>query len=92
MRNKLKHGCMTLPEKGGPVGQSQMAMASGHGMAMTPGQEHAHGGHAGEEMHEMGTISTAKALGLIALTLAALLLAAWLTSTFLAPISFSGPP
>jgi hypothetical protein len=39
-------------------------------------------------MHEMGTISTARALGVIITTFASLLLAASLTSTILAPISF----
>jgi hypothetical protein len=37
---------------------------------------------------EMGEIGTARASLVIALTFATLLLAAWLTSTFLAPITF----
>jgi hypothetical protein len=42
----------------------------------------------GHMQHEMGQISTAKATLVIAMTFATLLLAAWLTSAFLAPISF----
>jgi hypothetical protein len=85
VRNKLKHGCMTLPERGAGVAVGGRGQ---HQMAMAPGQRHQDSGHAGHEMHEMGTISTARALGVIITTFASLLLAASLTSTFLAPISF----
>ena len=85
VRAKLKHGCMTLPEAGAKVA------AAGHGqhaMTIAASEGYQHGGHAGEEMHEMGTISTAKALAVVVATFALLLIAASLTSIFLAPISF----
>jgi len=82
VRNRLKHGCMTLPEKGAAaVVPGMTGMAGDPSGAPMPEGQMQHG-------MEMGEIGTARASLVIALTFATLLLAAWLTSTFLAPITF----
>lgn len=81
VRRKLKHGCMTLPEAGAA---SPPAEHGRHAMGAEPahqGMGHAH--------HEMGTLPTGQAAVMIVLTFLCMLLAAWLTSAFLAPIGFS---
>ncbi len=90
VKNKLKHGCMTLPEKGdsAPLNHEQMQ----HQHQSESGMEHSHHHHSGSGMdhqdHQMGSLAAGKASMIIAATFAALLLAAFLTSQFLAPITF----
>jgi hypothetical protein len=95
VRNKLKHGCMTLPEPGRPApdighkspasqGQS-MPVADGRTMA---GMEHAPAGSGEGHAMQMGSLPMPKAIAIVALTFACLLLAAWITSAFFAPITF----
>ena len=95
VRNKLKHGCMTLPEPGQPtpnVGHQSPEMArQGEGTAMSGGETMAGMDHAaGGEGHamQMGSLPMPKMLAIIALTFACLLAAAWITAAFFAPITF----
>lgn len=94
VRNKLKHGCMTLPEPGQPapdIGHKSMEMAGqGEGMAMPAGgkmEGMAMGGGEGHAM-QMGSLPLPKMLAIIALTFACLPAAGWITSAFFAPITF----
>jgi hypothetical protein len=95
VRNHLKHGCMTLPEPGQPA--PKLGHRSMEGMAM-PGDHRMQGmeqmGMAGGEDHpmQMGALPLPKAVAIVAATFACLLLAAWITSTFFAPIVFSSAP
>lgn len=83
VRNKLKHGCMTLPEPGRPAPHA--GHRSMEGMAMADGEMEGMGeGHA---MH-MGSLPMSKMIVIIVATFACLLLAAWITSVFFAPITF----
>jgi hypothetical protein len=90
VRNKLKHGCMTLPEPGQPA--PNIGHKSMEGMPMPDGQtmegmKHAAAGGEGHAM-QMGSLPMPKMLAIIALTFACLLAAAWVTSVFFAPIVF----
>jgi Domain of unknown function (DUF4396) len=89
VRNKPKHGCMTLPEANTPApnlghrSMEAMPMPDGQKMeGMEPG--------AGGEDHtmEMGSLPMPQMIAIIAATFACLLLAAWITSAFFAPITF----
>jgi hypothetical protein len=76
VRNKLKHGCMTLPEPGTPA--PNMGHKSMEGMDM------------GEDKPmEMASLALPKVIGVIAATFACLLAAAWITSAFFVPVTFS---
>jgi hypothetical protein len=93
VRNKLKHGCMTLPEPGTPapaLGHKSMQGMPMPGMDMggqdRTGMEHASGGE-GHAMH-MGSLPTPRMVIIIAATFACLLLAAGITSALFAPITF----
>ena len=90
VRNKLKHGCMTLPEKGAEVPHQHEHMQ--HQQSSKGEMKHEHHSHSEPEMddqdHQMGSLDTGKASLIVAATFAALLLAASLTSMFLAPITF----
>ena len=79
VRNKLKHGCMTLPAKG-------QNSSSPH--EHTQGHHHHGAPETGHQHHAMATLSISTATWMITGTFAALLCAAWLTSAFMAPISF----
>jgi hypothetical protein len=90
VRNKLKHGCMTLPEPGQPA--PNIGHKSMEGMPMPDGQtmegkKHAAAGGEGHAM-QMGSLPMPKMLAIIALTFACLLAVAWVTSVFFAPIVF----
>jgi hypothetical protein len=86
VRRKLKHGCMTLPEAGAaPVPEEH----GHHAMGLEPAHQAMAGGPEGHAHHEIGTLPTGQAAAMIGLTFVCLLVAAWLTSAFLAPISFS---
>ncbi len=75
MRNHLKHGCMTLPEPGQPA--PNMGHKSMEGMDMGEDRSMA-----------MGSLPLPSMIGVIAATSACLLVAAWITSAFFAPITF----
>jgi hypothetical protein len=87
VRNKLKHGCMTLPEPGQPA--PNIGHKSMEGMPMPDGQtmEGMEMGGEGNAM-QMGALPMPKMLAIIALTFACLLAVAWVTSVFFAPIVF----
>jgi len=91
VRNKLKHGCMTLPDQEGERGMLHGGMAAGSmehepAMDMNMGEgEMAQGGMD----HEMGQISTGEAVTIIIGTFLVLFFAIWFTSYFIAPITFS---
>jgi Domain of unknown function (DUF4396) len=75
VRNHLKHGCMTLPEPGQPA--PNMGHKSMEGMDMGEDRSMA-----------MGSLPLPSMIGVIAATSACLLVAAWITSAFFAPITF----
>ncbi len=82
VRSKLKHGCMTLPEKAKGSAKNNDHPAMVHGMPPTMGAiEHGH--------HEMGVLPLWQAGMFIAATFAILFAVAWLTSVLGAPITFS---
>jgi hypothetical protein len=88
VRNHLKHGCMTLPEPGQPA--PKLGHKSMEGMDM-PGDQKGDvdmGGGEDQPM-EMGSLPMPKMIAIIAATFACLLVAGWITSAFLAPITFS---
>jgi hypothetical protein len=76
VRNKLKHGCMTLPEPGTPA--PNMGHKSMEGMDMEEAKP-----------MEMASLALPKVIGVIAATFACLLAAAWITSAFFVPVTFS---
>jgi Domain of unknown function (DUF4396) len=90
VRNRLKHGCMTLPEPGQPA--PNIGHHSMEGMPMPEGRKMEGMDMAGEgrEGHamEMGSLPMPKMIAIVALSFACLLLAAWITSAFFAPITF----
>lgn len=82
VRSKLKHGCMTLPEKVKDSAENNDHPAVAHSMGHNTGaMDSTH--------HEMGTLPLWQAVTLIAVTFAVLFAAAWLTSVLGAPITFS---
>jgi Domain of unknown function (DUF4396) len=86
VRNKLKHGCMTLPEPGQPA--PDLGHKSMEGMSMPDDQmEVMDMGGEGHAM-QMGSLPMSRMIAIIALTFACLLAAAWITSAFFAPITF----
>ncbi len=92
VRNHLKHGCMTLPEPDAPaanLGHKSMEGMNMPGDRKMEGMDIAAASGGEDQPMEMGSLSWAKMIGLIMATFACLLVAAWLTSTFLAPITFS---
>jgi hypothetical protein len=90
VRNKLKHGCMTLPEPGQPA--PNIGHKSMEGMAMPDGGKMEGMDMPGEggEDHpmQMGSLPLPRMIAIIIATFACLLLAAWITSIFFAPITF----
>jgi hypothetical protein len=87
VRNKLKHGCMTLPEPGQPapnIGHKSMEGMSMPDDGMAGMDMGAAEGHA----MQMGGLPLPKMIAIIVATFACLLLAAWITSVFFAPITF----
>jgi hypothetical protein len=88
VRNHLKHGCMTLPEADTPApnfGHKSMEDMSVRDHQMAGMDMGAAEGHA----MPMGSLPMPRMLAIIAATFACLLLAAWMTSAFFAPITFS---
>ena len=92
VRSKLKHGCMTLPEKGASAAPQHKHMHEQHSHHNDSAMEHQHHQYSGTGMdhqqHQMGALTMGKSTMIIVSTFAALFLAAFLTSRFLAPISF----
>lgn len=94
VKNKLKHGCMTIPDKNPIMPMHQQHNPAVH--AHNHGEEHHH--HAADTVHtahkhdhsqhSMTTLPLPKSVLIIFATFAGLLLVAWFTSSFLAPISF----
>ncbi|GEM_PF-418041 len=105
VKNKLKHGCMTIQDKTASTPRHSHEHAEAHDQHSAdhshqqqhqhqhqhqhqdahmahhaPGHQHSH--------HSMVTLPLQKSIRIILVTFAALLLSAWLTSVFLAPISF----
>ena len=78
VRSHLKHGCMTLPE---PGAEPSMPMD----MEMGEASEASCGGGS----MEMGEISNGRAAVIVVATFAAMLVAAWATSEWVAPIRFT---
>ena len=94
VKNKLKHGCMTIPDKN-PTMSIQQHTSAKHDQ--NPAEQHhhhtktdaVHSMHENEHsQHSMTTLPVQKSILIIVATFAGLLLAAWFTSEFLAPISF----
>ncbi len=97
VKNKLKHGCMTIPDKNAAMSMHSHEHPQEHDQHSTDGPHqhqqadenmahHAHGHQ--HSHHSMATLPLQKSIGIILVTFTGLLAAAWLTSVFLAPISF----
>ena len=84
VRNKLKHGCMALPEQEAEGAMAHAGMAHGQ-MQHEPGMDMGQG----ETQHVMGTISSGESVTIIIGTFLILFFAVWFTSHFIAPISFT---
>ena len=91
VRSKLKHGCMTLPEKSTSAAAPQhehMQEQHNHNDSGMEYQQHHSDTGKDHQQHQMGTLTIGRASMIIVATFAALLLTTFLTSRFLAPISF----
>jgi hypothetical protein len=89
VRNHLKHGCMTLPEADTPA--PNLGHKSMEDMAMPDSQKMeavTHGADGEDHAMQMGSLPMPRMLAIIAATFACLVLAAWITSAFFAPITF----
>jgi hypothetical protein len=84
VKNKLKHGCMTLPDKSATMSMHQDNPAEHHHQHAKADSMHGHE----HSQHSMTTLPVQKAILIMLVAFAGLLLSAWLTSVFLAPISF----
>ena len=94
VKNKLKHGCMTLAEKDSAMPEMQHVSSEHDHMNHSAHEAMHHDGpmskmkHHHHANHEMPTLSMQKAVLIICVTFIGLILASWATSVFLAPISF----
>jgi uncharacterized protein DUF4396 len=86
VKNKLKHGCMTLPDTSATMSMHRDNPAEHHHQHAKADADSMYGHE--HSQHSMTTLPVQKAILIMLVTFAGLLLAAWLTSVFLAPISF----